>query len=79
MDRKGDFTRIMEELVRVDWKLEFEGKNVQESWDIFKKILIDLIEKYVPMQTPKDYNEPWMNALIMRLCKNKYHAWKRYL
>ena len=79
MYRKGDFTKIIEGLNRVDWKVEFEGKTVQESWDIFKKILIDLIEKYVPMATPKDFNEPWMNTPIMRLCKNKYHAWKRYL
>ena len=75
---KGNYTKINEELELVDWGMKFENKTVQEVWDIFKDILNALIDKYIPMSTPKDYNDPWMNPSLMRYWKNKYHAWKRY-
>ena len=56
----------------------FENKSVQECWSTFKTKLEELVVKYIPMSVPKDYNEPWMNESIMKICKNKYHAWKRY-
>ena len=37
-----------------------------------------LVEDHVPMTNPRDYNEPWMNNLLMRQWKNKYFAWKRF-
>ena len=62
----------------MNWEEEFEGKTVQECWDIFKAKLELLVEKYIPMSTPKDYNEPWMTAALMRIWKLKSFAWKRY-
>ena len=79
MYRKGNYDKIIEGLNQVDWEGEFRGKSVQECWEIFKGKLEELVDKYVPMSVLKDYNEPWMNESIMRLCKGKYHAWKRYL
>ena len=55
---KGNYTKIIEELDLVDWDEKFENKSVQEAWDIFKDILKSLIEKYIPMSTPNDYNDP---------------------
>ena len=46
--------------------------------DIFKAKLKALVEDHVPMTNPKDYNEPWMNNLLMRRWKKKYFAWKRF-
>ena len=51
---------------------------MQECWDIFKEKLMKLVDEYIPMSTPKDFNEPWMNTKLMRLWKNKYFAWKMY-
>ena len=75
---KGNYTKIIEELDLVDWDEKFVNKSVQEAWDIFKDILKTLIEKYIPMSTPNDYNDPWMNPALMRYWKKKYHAWMRY-
>ena len=68
MYHKGNYDRIIEELGRINWEVEFENKTVHESWDIFKIKLKALIEEYIPMTKHKDYNEPWMNGKLMRHC-----------
>ena len=57
---------------------EFCNKTVQESLDIFKLKIEVLIEKYIPLSKPRDYNEPWMNGKLMKIWRNKYFAWKRF-
>ena len=76
--QKGKYDKIIEELNLVNWGEEFGEKTVQECWIIFKTKLMELVDKYIPMSTQGDYNEPWMNKSLMRYWKRKYHAWKRY-
>ena len=78
MYHKGNYDRIIEELGRINWEVEFENKTVHESWYMFKIKLKALIEEYIPMTKHKDYNEPWMNGKLMRHWKRKYFAWKRF-
>ena len=75
---KGEYDKILEGLNQIDWDTEFENKSVQECWTIFKEKLEKLVDEYIPMSNPKDYNEPWMNNKLLRLWKKKYFAWKRY-
>ena len=75
---KGNYEKIIEGLEEIDWEVEFENKNVQECWDIFKSKLEALLVENIPMSNPKDYNEPWMNRTLMKKWKKKYFAWKRY-
>ena len=75
---KGKYGLITDGINRVNWELEFENKSVQECWEIFKVKLEELVEEHVPMSNPKDYNEPWMNRVLMKRWKEKYFAWKRF-
>ena len=75
---RGKYDKITEELDQENWREKFEGKSVQECWEIFKAKIKELVEKYIPMGTPRDYNEPWMNKKLLNQWKKKYHAWKRY-
>ena len=75
---KGNYELINRELNLVDWGGEFENKTIQECWDIFKAKLEILVEKYIPMSKPKDFNAPWMNIALMRLWRKKHFAFKRY-
>ena len=54
------------------------GQPIQDCWNIFKETYIKLVNEHVPLISPKEYNEPWMNDKIMKLWKKKYHAWKRF-
>ena len=31
----------------------------------------------IPLGSPRDYNEPWMDRNIMKIWKKKNHAWNR--
>ena len=78
MYHKGRYQIINEKIGETDWGELFHNKTVHESWEIFKGIVYDLVDKYIPMSTPKDYNEPWMNRKLLKMWKKKYHAWNRY-
>jgi len=36
-----------------------------------------MVEEHVPLGSPRDYNEPWMNRSIMKIWKKKNCAWSR--
>ena len=61
---KGNYEKIIEGLEEIDWDVEFENKNVQECWDIFKSKLEALLVENIHMSNPKDYNKPWMNRTL---------------
>jgi len=44
---KMDLNRIREELRSCNWDKEMKG-NVSDSWDLFKRRLLDLQHKYLP-------------------------------
>ena len=78
MYHKGNYEKINEELLNLNWADLFQEKNVHECWEIFKGELDKLIDIYVPLAIPKDYNEPWMNGSLLRLWKKKRGSWERY-
>ena len=73
---KGDYTTIISKLNEIDWNEKFSGKTIHQCWEIFKDIYNQLVNEHVPVVSPKEYNEPWMNPKVMRMWKKKYHAWK---
>ena len=75
---KGDYITIINKLNEIDWTEKFTGKTIHQCWEIFKEIYNQLVNEHVPLVSPKDYNEPWMNPKIMKMWKKKYHAWKRF-
>ena len=76
---KADFEEINKLINEVNWEAEFEGKTLQQKWEIFKKKVEEIINLCVPLSEPKKYRAPWMNRKVVRVYKKKYHAWKRYM
>ena len=66
-------------LNEVNWEAEFEGKCVQEKWNLFKTKLEEISNLCIPMSKPRRYVAPWMNIKVVRAYKKKYFAWKRYM
>ena len=75
---KGDYIIITNKLNEIDWTEKFRGKTIQESWNIFKEIYKKLVDEHIPLISPKEYNEPWMNDKLMKQWKKKYYSWKRF-
>ena len=76
---KGNYNEINRILNEINWEEEFEGKDIHQRWECFKRILEELINQYVPLSEPRTHNAPWMNRRVISLYKRKYHAWKRYM
>ena len=78
MYNKGQYDTINMKIEEINWNEKFRNKSIQECWEIFKDIIHELINKFIPMSTPKDYNAPWMNRKLLKLWKKKQNAWQRY-
>ncbi len=71
MYNKGQYYTINMKIEEINWNEKFRNKSIQEFWEIFKDIIHELIDKFIPMSTPKDYNDPWMNRKLLKLWKKE--------
>ena len=53
---KGQYEIINQKIEEIDWNDKFNDKTVHECWKIFKEIIQNLIDKYIPMSIPNDCN-----------------------
>ena len=77
---KMDLNGIRDELRRCNWDDNIKG-NVNESWSLFKRRLLDLQHKYVPIvrvQGEKWRKEIWLTHKAVRMIKKKYKACRKY-
>ena len=51
-------------------------KNLNENWNIYRKIEKKLSDENIPLVSPRDYNKPWMNKKVMKQWKSKLRAWR---
>ena len=74
---RGKYDTISNELRDTKWGEVYSGKLVKETLGHYNNNYKKLIEENVPLGSPKDYNEPWMNKRVMKLWKKKKCAWDR--
>merc|ERR1712008_325235 len=72
---KGKYDTIANEINQIGWREMHTGVNefVGQYNNIYKR----MVEEHVPLGSPRDYNEPWMNRSIMKIWKKKNCAWSR--
>ena len=78
---KGDYNGIRGEIEETDWDTLFLEKSVDQSWQLFKDILLGLQDKYIPTVRIKEGSKPkpkWMDKEVTLAIKNKASAWKKY-
>lgn len=76
---KGNYTEIRRLLSEIDWYTVFEDKPVEEMYEVFVKILMDLINKYVPKVrcTTGKVKPKWMTREVREQITVKERAWNR--
>ena len=76
---KANFRAIQEELAKLDWVTLFESKDVNDMWTLFKNILIDNRNKFVPKMksnsNTKGKRVMWMTKKIKKSIKKRNKAW----
>ena len=75
---KADWGKMREELSKVDWRGQLEGKSGQEAWDMLKKRMQEAVDKYVPPRRPRNQNRPaWLSQNILRAIRRKKRLWTK--
>ena len=46
--RKGDYASMNEILSGKDWQTLFDASNIEENWLMFKNLLSDLADRFIP-------------------------------
>ena len=75
--RKGNYGNMKDALSQTQWRSEYAYMSGAECIKHLMKNYEKLENEAVPMIMPRDYNEPWMNARLMKLWKKKRNSWTR--
>jgi ribonucleases P/MRP protein subunit RPP40 len=75
----GNYVKIGECLDKVDWEKEFKERSVNDMWNFFLKILVNLRDTYVPERKfGKRIFPMWMNNGIKKKIKKRNKAWDEF-
>jgi hypothetical protein len=76
---KGNFVEINKKLTEIEWESELNGLEVEEMWNKFQKVLMQLVQKNVPVKKPvKKKKSPWISSETIKLIRKRGEAWKEY-
>ena len=77
---KADWASINEGLLRVNWSSKLsKTKGVEQCWKIFKDILFEHANKYIPKIVIKnDFQPPWFDSEVFSLCRKKQRLHAKY-
>ena len=77
---KANYNAVIEDLNDVDWDKEFDCKNADEMWLVFREKLLDLMKKHVPLKTinKRKKKSVWMSAHTVKKIKSRNKAWSKY-
>ena len=48
-----DYAHLREDAQKIDWSEIIKGDNVEDDWVAFKKVIIDIRDKYIPKKSYK--------------------------
>ncbi|XP_051897465.1 40S ribosomal protein S24 isoform X1 [Pristis pectinata] len=77
---RANYEAIRRELGSVNWYVLFEGKCTMELWLMFRDLMQDVRDKYVPVRQRRNgrVKEPWVTREVERLVRKKKVAYMRY-
>ena len=75
----GDYESITRELLDTTWEQLFAGLNTESIWLCFHSKLLNLIDKYIPINTSSSKRKPkWLDWLTLKSIKFKHKSWNTY-
>ena len=75
---RGNYRSISEELYVIDWESEFEGKSVNDCFELFLVFLENLINRYVPLSEVETKVPSWMSLPPRSLMRERSVAWNYF-
>jgi Reverse transcriptase (RNA-dependent DNA polymerase)/Endonuclease-reverse transcriptase len=78
--KRGNYENIRWNLQNVRWHEMIGSKNIEDSWNIFKKEVGKQVAQEIPNFIPSGKQKPkWLTREILRLISQKKKAWKKVL
>ena len=74
---RGAYEEYEKKLNQKDWARDFLGSSVKGNWELFRSMETRLTNTHVPLASPKDFKEPWMNRRVMKQWMRKQRAWRQ--
>ena len=75
---RADWASMREELGRIDWRSELDGKEVEEAWTAFTGRIQQAVGKHVPVRRKRNQNRPaWLSTDILRAIRKKKRLWTK--
>ena len=78
---RGNYQAMKRDFM-INWKQVLQNKDVEESWDIIKRSIMEAINKHVPVYTfnsTKKYRQIWMTKECITKVKEKCKSWRQYM
>ena len=77
--RRANWQQINQDMAQIDWDVVLEGKDVEESWSVFKSKLLHICGKHVPYCKKRQRRrKPWINQGLIRKIRKKRKLYNRY-
>ena len=74
---RGRYDNIANRIKGINWKELATDLSARELLQLYNGKYNVLTAENIPLGSPREYNEPWMNRDIMKVWKKKAHAWNR--
>ena len=77
---KADWSTLKEDFTsfRSVFNEEWHSRGVDENWNIFKRKLLELMDKHIPTaMTKKHQSVPWWNKKLQRLVRSKQRSYNK--
>ena len=75
-----DYAQLREIAQTIIWSEIIKGCNVEDDWVAFKKVIIDIRDKYIPKKSYKvSFKAKWITTEVTKCRRLKNKAWKRYV
>jgi hypothetical protein len=76
---KADYDEIKQYAISKDWSEDLNGKTAEDIWTKLQKDLIEIRNKFVPLNKPKLSKCKWATRKVKKLREAKKQAWLKYV
>jgi len=76
---KGNYEKIISDLHDRDWDKEFNGKSVEEMWELFLRSVLASRDRHILLKECREKSDKgWMKPKIRKMISKRNKKWKRF-
>ena len=77
---KGNYLAMCEELDNIDWDDLLQHDSIETNWDLFKNLMLSLLDKYVPKVVKKvnTNKPPWWSSRLSKAVRDKQYLYSHF-